>query len=124
ASARPGAGFRERIQCATLIAAAVSLTTGLGAYVLFAVLRPTLLADRFAAQQRALAGSALGTERIAHELVSLAARKAQYLDPLFQALSTAGTLFFFGMLLGAYGAWRVHVASRLRPPPARPGASV
>ncbi|HXQ32188.1 MAG TPA: hypothetical protein VN790_09515 [Steroidobacteraceae bacterium] len=123
ASARPGAGFRERMQCATIIAATVSLTTGLGAYVLFAVLRPTLLADRYAAQQRALARSAPGTERITHELVSLAARKAQYLDPLFQALSSAGTLFFFGMLLGAYGAWRVHVASRLRPLPARPGAS-
>jgi hypothetical protein len=117
ASARPGAGFRERMRCATLVAATVSLATGFGAYVLFAVLRPMLLADRYAAQQRAVAGSGAGAERMSKELLSLAARKAQYLDPVFQALSSAGTLFFFGMLLGAYWAWRVHVASRLRPRP-------
>jgi hypothetical protein len=123
ASARADAGFRERMQCATIIAAIVSLLTGLGAYLLFAALRPMLLADRYAAQQRALAGSSAAPERLTRELVSLADRKAQYLDPAFQAFSTAGTLFFFGMLLGPFGAWRAHVARRLRPPPARAGGS-
>jgi len=121
ASARPAAAFRERMQCATVVAVTVSVITGLAAYLLFAVLRPTLLAIRFAAQQRAAAGSMSGAPRGARELASLAAHKAQYLDPLFQSVSTAATLLFFGLLLGAYGAWRVHVASRLQPPPARAG---
>jgi hypothetical protein len=108
------AGFGARLVNAALLAASVSLLAGLGLYGLFARLRPELLAARFSAYQQSVAASGAPAERIARELARLAASRAQYLDAGYQALSSASTLFFFGMLLGGYGAWRAHRLGRLR----------
>ena len=114
AIARGDLSFGARLRDAALLATSMSLLVGLGLYGLFALWRPGLLAARFASYQEALAASGAPPERIARELAHLAASRAGYLDAGYQALSGASTLFFFGMLLGGYGAWRAHVARALR----------
>lgn len=114
AAARVDSPFGARLRNAALLAASVSLLVGLSLYSLFAVLRPGLLATRLAAYEHSVAASHAPPERIARELARLVTSRAEYLDAGYQALSSASTLFFFGMLLGGYGAWRVHLARRLR----------
>jgi len=115
AAARAGPGFGARLGNATILALSVSVVAGLGLYALFANLRPGLLAARLLAYERAVSASGAPPERVARELARLTALRAEYLDAAYQALSSASTLFFFGMLLGGYGAWRSHVAAHLRP---------
>jgi hypothetical protein len=98
-----------------------SAIVGLALYALYAVLRPDLLAERHAGLMARVRASGRPPDRVAHELERLATQQAQYLDPAWQALGTAGTLLFFGMLLALYSAWRWQVAERLaRGPGARP----
>jgi hypothetical protein len=114
AAAAPGdAGFRARLAAATLIAALVAVLDGLGLYLLYAALRPGLLVTRYAAYEAQLWSSGLAQERLAQGLAALTARRAQYLDPVYQAAEGAGTLLFCGLVLGAYLAFRAHVAARL-----------
>lgn len=115
AAARRGSGLGARLGNATILAASLSLVAGLGLYALFAWLKPGLLAARLVAYQQVVSASGAPPERVARELARLTALRAEYLDAAYQALSSASTLFFFGMLLGGYGAWRSYVAARLAP---------
>jgi hypothetical protein len=116
ATAAPGdAGFGRRIGIATVIATAASAIVAAGLYALYATWRPGLLAARYALYaERLRSGGEAPAGRAAFEVARLAARKAQYLDPAFQAFAAAGTIFFFAMLFGAYSAWHFRVAARLR----------
>jgi hypothetical protein len=98
---------------ALVLAALVSAAVGLGAYALYAWLRPALLAERYASYRHVLEAGALPTARAAQELARLETMRAAYLDPGYQALSTAGTLFFVAVLLGGYAGFRAHLARRL-----------
>lgn len=113
ASARERATLASRLAHAALLASALSVIVGLGLYGLYEFLRPELLGARFTAYEQAVAASGASPARVAGELARLEASRAAYLDPRYQALQGASTLFFFAMLLGGYGAWRAHVASRL-----------
>jgi hypothetical protein len=108
-------GFGRRIGIATVIATGASAIVAVGLYALYAAWRPGLLAARYALyEQRLKSGGGAPAGRAAFEVARLAARKAQYLDPAFQAIAAAGTIFFFAMLFGAYAAWHFRVAARLR----------
>jgi hypothetical protein len=113
AAAPEDAGFRSRFAAATLIATLVAALDGLALYLLYAALRPGLLAVRLAGYEAQLWSSGLAPQRLATGLAALAARRAQYLDPLYQAAEAAGTLLFCGLVLGAYLAFRTLVAARL-----------
>jgi hypothetical protein len=98
---------------------AVLLIAGLGATLLGAALfrlytewRPLLLAARF----EALVAATAHATRPAEAYADLVAHRRQYLDPMYQAVSGAGTPFFFAMLLGGYVAFRGHVVRRLGGP--------
>ena len=106
AAAEPSLTFRRRVGLATLLVACASAVIGAGLYALYRFLRPELLALRYTGYEARLAASREPAARVAAELARLAEQKALYLDPAFQALSTAGTVFFFGMLLALYAAWR------------------
>lgn len=120
ARAHPRLTYGRRIVLGTTVVLLASALVGLALYALYAVLRPGLLADRYASLEARVRASGHPTERIAAELERLATQKAQYLDPAFQALGIAGTLFFFGMVLALYAAWRWQVAQRLPPRPGSP----
>ncbi|GEM_PF-4875436 len=106
--------FAERLAGAALLAIVEGGVAATGAYLLFARLRPGLLAARHAAAVAAAkASTAAGA---AAELARLEAGRAQSLDPLYQAVSLGGLICFFGLLLGAYGAFRAQVARRYRMP--------
>ena len=109
----PGSGFGARFGAAALIATLASSAVGIGLYVLYAELRPALLAERYALYVSRVQAGGVAVERGAAALAELAARRAQYLDPAFQALAGAGTFYFCAMLLGAYLAFRARVAARL-----------
>ncbi|MBS0393341.1 MAG: hypothetical protein JSR54_01880 [Proteobacteria bacterium] len=98
---------------ATDVAGLVALAHGAALYALYAGLRPGLLAERFAAAGAALRAASLPPERLAQGLAGLAARRAQALDPLYQALEGAVTVLFCGLVLGAYLAFQAQVAARL-----------
>jgi len=111
---RPAAAFAARVSAVLTIASLASLLLGAALWALYAVGRPDLLAARHAAL---LAGAASSTDSLA----DLVARRAQYVDPLFQAISAATTAFFFAFMVGGYGAFRWRVAARVaaaRRPPA------
>jgi hypothetical protein len=113
AAAPADAGFRARLVATATIAALIAVLDGLGLYLLYAALRPGLLAVRYAGYEAQLWSTGLAPERLAAGLAALAARRAQYLDPLYQALEAAGTLLFCGLVLGAFLAFRARVARRL-----------
>ena len=113
AAAPGGAGFRARLEAAATIAALVAALDGLGLYLLYAALRPELLAARYGAYEARLWSAGLAPERLAAGLAELAARRAQYLSPVYQAIEGAGMLLFCGLVLGAYLAFRARVAARL-----------
>jgi hypothetical protein len=119
AAAPEDAGFRPRLAAAALIAALVAVLDGFGLYLLYAALKPGLLATRYAGYEAHLWSAGLAPQRLAAGLAALTARRAQYLDPAYQALEGAGTPLFCGLVLGAYLAFRARVAARLG---RRPGA--
>jgi hypothetical protein len=130
AAAQPVLGFGRRVGLAMLLVACASAVLGVGLYALYRFLRPDLLAIRYLGFEARLAASHEPAARVAAELARLAQQQAQYLDPAFQALTTAGTVFFFGMLLALYSAWRARVLARLGdrpqgtpPPPVPPTAA-
>jgi len=118
AAAPAGAGFGARLGAAALITALVALLDGLALYLLYAGLRPGLLAARYAAYEAQLWAAGLPPARLAAGLGALTARRAQYLDPLYQAAEGAGLLLFCGLVLGAFLAFRARLAARLGPRPA------
>ena len=118
AAALADAGFGARLAAASLIAALVALLDGVGLLLLYVVQRPGLLAARYTGYEAQLWAAGLAPGRLAAGLASLAARRAQYLDPVYQALEGAGTVLFCGLVLGAYLAFRARIAARLR---RRPG---
>lgn len=117
ARAHPSLTYGRRIVLGTTIVLLASAIVGLALYVLYAAWRPELLAARYAEIEARVRASGQPAERVAAELERLAAQKAQFLDPALQALGVAGTLFFFGMVLALYSAWRWQVAQRLGPRP-------
>lgn len=122
ARAHPQLTYGRRIVLGTTIVVLASALVGLALYALYAVLRPGLLTERYASLEARVRASGRPAERVATELERLATQKAQYLDPAYQALGVAGTLFFFGIVLALYSAWRWQVAQRLgRRPGAGPG---
>jgi hypothetical protein len=119
AVAEPVLAFGRRVRLAVLLVACASGVLGAGLYALYRYLRPDLLAIRYVGLEARLAASREPAARVAAELARLAQQQAQYLDPAFQALTTAGTVFFFGMLLALYSAWRARVLARLGDRPQR-----
>ena len=113
AGLRPPAGFGARVGAAVLIASCASSAVGIGLYALYALLRPRLLAERYAFYVTHVRAGGVAAEQSTAALAELAARRAQHLDPSFQALAGAGTVFFCATLLGAFLAFRWRVASRL-----------
>jgi hypothetical protein len=109
----PDLPYGRRAVLGTTVVVVSSAIVGLALYALYAWLRPTLLAERYAEYEQRVRASGQPPERIAAELERLAAQKIQYVDPAFQALGTAGTLAFFGIVLALYSAWRWRVAQRL-----------
>lgn len=109
----PSLPYGRRAVLGTTIVVVASAIVGLSLYALYAWLRPTLLAERYADYVARVRASGQPAERVATELERLASQEAQYLDPAFQALGTAGTLAFFGIVLAMYSAWRWRVAQRL-----------
>jgi hypothetical protein len=107
------AGFGARLAATSLIAALIAVVDELGLYRLYAALRPELLATRYATYEAQLWSAGLAPARLAAGLAALATRRAQYLDPLYQALEGAGTLLFCGLVFGAYLAFRARLAARL-----------
>lgn len=112
-AAEPVLAFRRRVGLAALLVACASGVLGVGLYALYRFLRPDLLAIRYTGLEARLAASREPAARVAAELARLAEQKPQFLDPAFQAVSTAGTVFFFGMLLAFWSAWRSRVLARL-----------
>lgn len=113
AAARLEPGFGARLKVAALIGAAEAAVSGAGAYLLFAVLRPQLLPERFEAAEQAVRSSGATASRLGAELARLAAMKPEALDAAHQALAVAGLVGFLAVLLGAYGAFRIHAARRI-----------
>jgi hypothetical protein len=113
AAAPGGGGFRARLAAAAVIAGLIALLAGLALYLLYAGLRPGLLAARYGGYEAQLWSAGLPPARLAAGLAELAARRAQYLDPLYQAAEGGGMLLFCGLVLGAYLAFRARLAARL-----------
>lgn len=109
----PDLAYGRRAVLGTTIVVVASAIVGLALYALYAWLRPALLAERYAQFEARVRESGQPAERVAAELERLASQKVQYLDPAFQALGTAGTLAFFGIVLALYSAWRWRVAQQL-----------
>jgi hypothetical protein len=103
--ARPEASFAARIGSMTTTATVAALALCASLWALYALWRPDLLASRYAA----LLAGAVSPE--AH--ADMMARRAQYVDPLFEALSHAVTAFFFAFMVGGYGVFRWRVAARV-----------
>ena len=104
-AARGAAGFGPQLVATTLAALLASGLIAVANYLLYAWLRPALLAERYA-KARALASG--------HGLATLMAHSAQQLDPAFQAFTAAVTTLFLALVFGAYLAWRARIAARLR----------
>jgi hypothetical protein len=109
---RPTATFGARVRAAMIVAGVASLLLGAALYRLYAVWRPGILAARYEALL-AHVSAQVGGERVVAALADLAARRAAYLDPLYQAINGAGTPLFFALLVGGYSAFRWRVAQRL-----------
>lgn len=101
------------------LAGLTTLALGAGAYALYAWWRPELLAARFAGYLASVGAMPAPPERIAAELARLQALREAYLDPFYQAVSLAGTLGFFAVLLGGFVAFGAHKARRFRGPGGR-----
>ena len=112
-AAEPVLPFGRRIGLAALLVACASGVLGVALYALYRFLRPDLLAVRYTGFEARLAASREPAARVAAEIARLAEQKTQFLDPAYQAVSTAGTVFFFGMLLALWSAWRSRVLARL-----------
>jgi hypothetical protein len=112
-----GTPFRARLAAALLVATVVSACVGGASYLLFRGIEPGLLAARYERAQLELQSSGAAPARIDAEMSRLDARKASYLDPAFMAISSAGALFFFAVLLAGFAAFRTYVAERLAPRP-------
>ncbi|MEI8297724.1 MAG: hypothetical protein WCH32_06860 [Pseudomonadota bacterium] len=109
---RPSATFGARVWAAMIVAGTASLPLAVALYRLYAVWRPGMLLARYEALL-AHVGAQVGSERVAAALADLTARRAAYLDPLYQAINGAGTPLFFALLIGGYSAFRWRVAQRL-----------
>jgi hypothetical protein len=109
---RPTATFGARVRAVMVAASVASLLLGAALYRLYAVWRPGILVARYEALL-AHVGSQVGSDRVAAAMADLAARRAAYLDPLYQAINGAGTPLFFALLIGGYSAFRWRVAQRL-----------
>jgi hypothetical protein len=101
----PAPPFPVRLRAMTTTALAASALLGVALWLLYATWRPDLLDVRY----RALIVDRASTAALA----DLVARRAQSVDPLFQALSVAGTGFFLAFLTGGFAAYRRRVASRM-----------
>jgi hypothetical protein len=112
-------GFGPRLAAAAVTATLLAAIDGIGLYLLYAVFRPGLLAVRYATYEAQLWSAGLSPSRLAAGLGALAARRAQFLDPLYQAAEGAGMLLFCGLVLGAYLAFRARLAARLGRRPGR-----
>ena len=112
AAARLAPGFAARLRAAALLALVEAAVAGAGAYLLFARLRPQLLAERFGAAELAIRSSGATAPRLGAELARLLAMKPQALDATYQALAIGGLVGFVAVLLGAYGAFRAHALRR------------
>ncbi len=110
----PGAGasFGQRLALAGLLVTTLAAVTAAALCLEFTWLRPELLSERYAGYQALVRASAVAPATVAAELARLASHRAEYLSAGYQALSDASALFFFGMLLGAYGAWRERTRER------------
>lgn len=101
----PAASFPVRLTTMTTTALVAAALLGVALWMLYADWRPDLLDARY----RALLADRASTGALA----DLVARRAQSVDPLFQALSVAGTGFFLAFLTGGFTAFRRRVASRV-----------
>ncbi|MEI8258793.1 MAG: hypothetical protein WCJ30_24245 [Deltaproteobacteria bacterium] len=110
--ARPHASFADRLAAMAASAGAACAVLAAGLWRLYAVWRPALLEDRYQAVVVTV-GRRSAPALAEAALADLVARKAQYLDPLFQALSGAVTAFFFATLVGGYAVFRWRVAARV-----------
>ncbi len=99
--------FRVRVSVGACLAAWHAGLVALALYVLYAWLRPGLLASR-ALLHRAPAG--VSGER----LVTLHPASAQSLDPTFQAFEGGVMVFFMALLLVGYLAFRQRLLARLQ----------
>ena len=95
----PGA----RLWGALVIGLFGAASTGVAAYVLYAVGRPELLAARLAYR------AAADTKHLAH------LPSAQWLNPGAQALQLAATVLLFSFVIGAFAAFRARKAQGHRP---------
>jgi hypothetical protein len=101
------------------LALLASAALGAAAFAVYGWWRPALLTARFDGYLAAVTTMHAPPARVATELARLHATRAQYLDPLYQAVSLAGTLFFFAMLLGGFVAFGAHKARRFQGPARR-----
>jgi hypothetical protein len=110
--ARPGASFEQRLAAMAGSAVAASTVLAIALWRLYAAWRPALLEVRYQSVLEAAARrSNPATAQAA--VADLLVHRAQYVDPLFQALTGAVTALFFAMLVGGYAAYRWRVAVRL-----------
>ncbi len=107
---RPTVSYGERIAAVASSALTACLVLAAGLWCLYGLWRPGLLAARYAALLGGLTGDGAATSATIADLI---ARRAQYLDPLFQALSGAVTALFFALLIGGYTVFRWRVATRM-----------
>jgi hypothetical protein len=99
--------FRLRVSVGACLAAIQAGMVSLALYVLYAWLRPGLLAARALAHS---AQTGVSTER----LVVLASAPAQALDPVFQAFAGGVLIFLLALLLVGYLALRQRLLARLQ----------
>ncbi len=114
----PSASFQLRLGSAAVAALVAATVLGVALHQLYAVWRPGLLGARYALLLAEVAQRG-DAARAAAMLADLAARRAQQLDPGYQALSGAGTPLFFSLVVGGYSTFRWRVAQRLAASAAR-----
>lgn len=102
----------RRLGFGGLFALIESLVVSLALYLLYAWLRPELLAARYASMSAKVAAGS--PAQVTERLTALAAGRAQALDPLFQAVEGGVTILFAALLLVAYLGIRAQVLSRLK----------
>ncbi len=110
--ARPAASFADRLAAMSASAASASAVLAIALWKLYAAWRPALLEMRYRSVVEA-ATRRSDPALVQAALADLVARRAQYLDPLFQALSGAVTALFFAILVGGYAVFRWRVAARI-----------
>jgi len=102
--------LRRRVLVGTQLALVEAAVVGFGLYALYAWFKPTVLAERFAALYEAAVRAP--PDQVARRLEVLAQGRTQYLDPAFQAVQGAVTVFFAALLLVTYSAIRERVRQR------------